>query len=294
MTFKRKAHIKGCVSGDFQIGPDGIAAAQGQHTYCTRSGFSTFDPVLPGPTQFEGLTAPEWMDFDLGSGQLGPEYVDEDFDLSFNLGKNLVVKKDEELDLSMVIDLNRILRFYNQGRLDQGAGPVAPTNRAYFFNSVFNSSVFFFLGKPGRVYGYEGRAKACLYSRWDSQTGACNVQAGDPGEFIVGFWLTIITAPDGSPLITSFTPDDDTTLTVVKGTPQFLTIPITVGSANGLVNLHYGLDNRELGKIRDFPAMLDDKAVGDEITGLSFEAQQSDTCAASCRYRGHVYAARSL
>jgi hypothetical protein len=294
VTFKRKAQIKGCVTGDFNIGPDGVAAAQGVHTYCTRRGYSTFDAVTPGPTEFEGLAA-EWMDFDLQGGHYGPEYADEDVELSFDVGSDIVVKKDEELDLSFVIDLNRMLRFYNQGRLDQGAGPDAPTNRAYFFTSVFTDSIFFFLGKPGRIYGYEGRAKACLYARWDAQTGACNVLAGDPGEFIVAFWMTIITAPDGSPIFTSFTPDDDTTLTVVKGSQQFLTSPsITAGSADGLVDVHYGLDQTELGKIRDFPASLEVKAVGDELTGMRFEAQQSSTCGDSCKYQGQVYAARRL
>lgn len=294
VTYLRGAEIKGCVSGDFNS-MNGLPEANGQHTYCTRAGYSTFDPVKPTPSLFENRPAAEWMKFDIGGANFSTAIASQTFDVEYKIPGGISVVKDAVLDLSMVMDLNRMLRFYNQGRSDQGSGPNEPTDRSYFFTSIFGSSVYVFVGKPGRIYGYEGRAKACKFSRWNETTHSCNIQAGDPGEFVIAYWMTIITASDGSPIITSFMPDDDNTLTVIKGSTHPLVNPYKPGSNSNLANIHYGL-NEELGFIRNFPIDLEDAAVGEEILGLTFEAHQSATCTAdkTCDYQGDVFSARRL
>jgi len=84
---------------------------------------------------------------------------------------------------------------------------------------------------------------------------------------------------------------------VLKGSDRDVEESYTRGSSDSLVNLHYGLDSRELGKIRDFPVNLENTNVNDEINGITFEAHMDPTkCGGGtgCDYQGPIYLRRKL
>ncbi len=295
VTFQRAASVKGCVAGDFNTMGHGVAGSDGLHTYCTKAALSSFDAVTPGPTEFEGGSS-EWMAFDLITENFGKIKATDTFTIDYDIPGTLTVTKDAALDLTLLLDLNRMLRFYNQGRIDQGPNPSMPVNRSYFFNSIFSQSSYVFLGKPGRIYGYEFRGEACTFNSWNATNSTCTMPQGEQAK-VVAAWLTIITDPTGKPILHSIMPDDDNTLTILKGSDREVAASYTAGTSDSVVNLHYSLGKPELGKIRGFPVNLESTGVDQEITGLTFEAHMdTNKCGSGteCDYQGPIYLRRKL
>lgn len=270
----REAHIKGCVEADYQQpggSVTGAANVTGVHKYCTVSGFSGFDDPKANGATFEQTPA-EFMSFDLGAVfQVdSAAHRTDTVGFKYPLNPPLTVTKDASFDLSLVLDLNRVLRFYNRNRVDQGPNPSAPTDRPYFFNSIFAQSFYAFAGKPGRIYGYELIASNCPKASADLTTFACST----PGA--VGAWMTVITDPQGAPLVVSVNPNDDNDLTILKGGINGLSPFLTAGTVAGRVDLSYALSYGErLGVLHNFEADLESVAVGGTMAGVSFEATPS-------------------
>jgi hypothetical protein len=211
VTFLRGAKVKGCVSGTFMGG--GVVTA-GAHTYCTRSDYSTFNTVVGGTNaNFENQDAQE-MDFDLQLSNSFSSDKSGQISLDFPVSGNIVVNDSTAQRLTMVIDTNRLLRFYNQGRDDfQAPNPGLPGDRSYFFTTIFEGSTFVFTGVPGEIRGYSFVTNAC--SGATAPFPADHICTNNP--FVVAGWLTLVFDKDSNPLLVNIMPDDDNTLTVLKG-----------------------------------------------------------------------------
>lgn len=290
VVFANKAKVKGCVpmrfecrtaQGDNRCSTNtssaDIPGNQGQTPpedllYCTQADHSPFVDTTSQNSDFLNKT-PELMDFPIGMTAAGWPNV-EDLDLDFAIGSALELKKDDKLNLTMAVDLNRMLRYYNRGRTDQGPTPAAPKDRAYFFTSIFKESVYVFAGEAGRVYSYEALANVCGEDdTYNAQSDSCGSTAQNQRSK-VGFAVTIISKPDGSPLIVSMQPDDDNDLTITKGTireharcPSDNNANWARASAagNDKVDIHWALCDNDsqtnqpgpYGKLIGFPAALD-------------------------------------
>lgn len=102
--------------------------------------------------------------------------------------------------LTILFDLNRMLRFYDGCRLTEGLSQGDPFNKSYFFcHSVFLNSIASFFGKPGQIQGYQS-----LYN----VTGR---NEGVPG------WMTLIWKASGELLSGILIGDDDNALCISKG-----------------------------------------------------------------------------
>lgn len=215
VTYLRKARIKGCITGNFSDSSN----FPGTHTYCTRTSHSTFqDPPGGQNSDFENQT-PELMDFDLLGGDIdstGGFTTDTtlSFQTEYPIKDKISIEKNETAQLTLLIDVNRILRFFNQGRSDQAPMPALPANKSYFFTSIFESSGFGFVGYPGSIKGYSFATVACTEATAIPSDHICNEQEGG---LIVTGWFTYVQASDGNPMLAYFQPDDDNTLTVLKG-----------------------------------------------------------------------------
>jgi hypothetical protein len=269
-----KSYIKGCVSGNFADHGNGVGGTGGEHTYCTQEGKSPYDGETAQNADFENKTA-EWMAFKITGDD------DNTFSQDYEIPDGFSVDIGESTKLTMVIDMNRLLRFYNRGRLDQGPNPSYSTEYSYFFDSTFSNSTYVFAGEPGGIYGYQLTAIACSDENYISETESCP----DDNNFVVGLWLTVITAQGGGAISANFMPDDDNTFTVIKGGNRGI-----VGDfieANGSnVDIKYTLGEGSDGKIVNFPADLNAASVGDDIEGVTFDGFQDN--------QGPVFVSRRL
>jgi hypothetical protein len=223
VEYAGSAKMKGCVAGYFRESntktePDEL------YTYCTKTGKSFFDTKVDAKApEFESTSTVSDL-IKVPISRVGREVTDVSaFDtmaVSYDISGGLTIQPQQTADLTMLIDTNRMLRFENGGRTDNPkVFPDWSTDRAYFFNSVFYESAFVFVGKPGTIEGYSWTAISCSP---DDRTKANEDDYGcalnqSYQSFLVGGWLTIIRQPDGSPRILSIMPDDDGTLTVIKG-----------------------------------------------------------------------------
>ena len=198
MTYYVLAEMKGCVSGTFQ------GAVTGKHTYCTQAGEGLSEASKQEANFFENKES-VLTKVPLSKSFL-PDYSGT-ASLSFEIKDGLTLKKDETASLSLVIDANRMLRFFNQGRSDQGPNPGYPIDYSYFFTTVFEESVFVFAGRPGKVKGFSWLTEYC---------NADSCSDGQKQEVVQG-WLTVIEDQNQDPIVLNVMPDDDNTLTILKG-----------------------------------------------------------------------------
>jgi hypothetical protein len=264
VDFMSGAKIKGCVSGTFR-------ADHALHTYCTRSELTTFKSPIGSAdnTDFEDATGTSAQEMDIHLGNANGDYTNvqtDTFTLEFPISGGITIEKDATQKLTLLIDTNRMLRYNNHARSNETSIPFA--SRSYFFNSVFSSSVFAFVGEPGSIRGYS----------WE--TAACNVQESVPTDhictvnpFTVAGWLTMIFDRSGNPLLASSIPDDDSTLTVMKGSNSRTGTGLTPGDITapsaGLWNVVLHLNDDPF-NIFNVPASIE---VGQSTTDGYFDGQ---------------------
>ncbi len=219
VTFAAETDVQGCVSGDFS---DSYSIT-GEHTYCTKSGYELSkiegDASTWAATDFEAptLTNAETSLVDLDHGHGG------DVQQIYSIDEPITLSADNPPQLSLLVDLNRVLRFTNGATETAGGACQAPNPDMpcgpYFFTLSPSDFMFAFLGKPGRIEGYywqlanneiEGGTSA-------DQVPANKTCSGDNCIAVAG-WMTTIYRPDASkPFFATFMPDDDNALTVLKG-----------------------------------------------------------------------------
>jgi hypothetical protein len=211
--FSVRAKVKGCVTGNFgTIGSNG-AGTQGSRTYCTKASAHTFQ-ATPGvaaaselPTT---LATAEEMDYQLTkANELYTDTTRTSF-IEFPIKGGVKIEETTATPptLTLMIDTNRMLRFYNMN-ITQSPNPGMSSSRAYFFNTVFEESTFVFAGQPGAIRGFQWWTDACQNNTTGATcTGSTTVVAG---------WMTIIKDSASAPLVVGLMPDDDNTATIIKG-----------------------------------------------------------------------------
>lgn len=276
------AKMKGCVTGNYSTMNNPVV--QGVHTYCTNSAKSTLQ-ATQGGTNADFEIAPSSateMLVQLGGEEPMPTSDSRTYGLNFPIKGNIEIKEGQTADLTMVLDANRLLRFYNQNTPTQGPSPGSPLNTSYFFTGqVFDNSVFVFVGKPGEIRGFQTWTSACNTTPKPADricTGAGSVVTG---------WVTVVKDPDAKPLLLGLNPDDDNTLTIIKGSNKSENgIDPTAFVANGSnYDMVYKLGNEGGGTIYNINL---DAAVGSTQTS-TFECkiQTND-------YYGKIYLKRLL
>jgi hypothetical protein len=337
VNYMSKGKIKGCVNMLYRCGTGsgndcsqlstadipGNADATGidptHHLYCTQANNSPYAASKAQNSDFENAT-PELMDFPIAmAGQGFPGNGDESFPIDYSLPEEVTVAADAApLRLTLAIDLNRMLRYYNRGRQDQAPNPGMPTDEAYFFTTVFSNSGFVFLGEPGRIYGYEMLAKVCTNNAtYDANSQTCS--DNQAFQSFVPFWMTLITAADGAPISALMMPDDDNALTITKGTvTDYARCPADQNSqwvrttSPTKAEIYYALCNNNAdsepagtwGKLANFPASLegypalpiDEAASSGNVPGVLIHSHQVDTQNGNSQnlYEGIVEVTRRL
>jgi hypothetical protein len=267
-NFMRKSEIKGCVRAIFAEDISDVDDASGDHTYCTQTNYSTFSGNKGQNADFENK-ASEWMDFDINGMNSFTTDTTETFGFSFPIENNLVVESTTDaINMTLVIDMNRLLRFYNRGRSDTGPNPGHPTDYSYFFDTTFRDSIFGFAGEPGQIYGYYMSAYAC----WNATTIPADHICQTNGDWI-DFWMTIITDVSGIPIVASFMPDDDN-MGIVKGTHRDVSGKFIEDNGNGTMKIKFSLGEGGEGAIMNFPKDLTSTPVGGSISGVHLEGYQ--------------------
>lgn len=234
IRYKRIAQIKGCLSGYFS---DTDSRDPGtdltQYTYCTQASKAYINGVSNGASNSDFVTgSAELMDFDLwspgrwNSNQTGMHYdptVDTSTiqELEFPISGGVTIATDGDAQLTLVIDTNRLLRFFKSGQsLDgRGPGPDAPSSNPYFYSTTFDATQFVFVGSPGGIYGYELVTNPCVVddvSQIPSTGVASDYTCSSPQDPLPG-WLTLITDANGDPIVASISNDDDLNFSIVQG-----------------------------------------------------------------------------
>jgi len=208
LTFATAAKIKGSLTT--KLGTGIGTTTSSTMTLVTKSSLS-YDAVAhtggaSAYADFVGTTAEETA-VSL-SGQ-GPDFL-------VASEANLTLAAGDSPILTILVDLSRMLRFYdglNTSSSNGGVNPGDPSNKAYFFShSVFGQSVAVFFGAPGSIQGYQTLFVA--YNSTDQLppvTGSSSVKGTVPG------WMTLVFAADGSIISGILSGDDDNAFTIAKG-----------------------------------------------------------------------------
>ncbi len=218
---------------------------------------------------FEDKT-PETMDFDISMAHTVASDRTETLDVNYPITDNVSITTSSAVRMTLVIDANRVLRFYNQGRSDSSGPNLAlPITRSYFYTTVFAQSSFVFVGKPGDIKGYAFVTKA----RSSASTIPTNHECTN-NPFVVAGWMTLIYDKDGKPMAVNLMPDDDATLTVLKGGNNsrngLNSSAFTVKT--GKVDFAFNLGESDIGHVYNLNTNL---AVGTTDNTAYFEGLQS-------------------
>lgn len=274
VEYFKQGEIKGCVKGNFDDrgSRSGKTEYVGEHNYCTKSAKSLYAGSKTYNSDFESgleVTEGEWMQIHLGQPSeslvFPPPAATETFTVEYGLKDSFVAEKDRPIDLTLLIDMNRLLRYANGGRDIPASYSVnvnSTKNPGYFFDSTFKSVSFVFAGKPGKIYGYDILSLVCPDASLDL-TDRANPTCSDQGGFYgVDTWMTLVMDPQGKPLTMFIQPSDDTRLTTLVGSHYRDGSPwIFAGTDNDHVDIRYNNDSPGnsyfRGTIADFPADLD-------------------------------------
>lgn len=217
------ARIKGTLTGMFDMDGDEGGLEQ-ELTVYTKDALA-YDPYTHtgGGNDYTAFTAGPAEEMSVGIGtEADTLVIESEYEIAVTEASNPTI--------TILFDLNRMLRFYNGLHPDPnhgGVGPDDPTDRAYFFaHSVFADSLGVFIGDAGRIEGYQA-----LYANYDGDVGV-----GTPAG--VKAWMTLVFDSGDNFLSGHLIGDDDNALTVAKGIISAYTV-----RQDGLVDFSYELNH---------------------------------------------------
>jgi hypothetical protein len=274
VTFKRKASIQGCVTGDFLNPGSDSGNITGKHTYCSQSAHGLYKNIGGSTNEAFENKAAELMDFDLAMA--GSSDTGDTLELTFPINGNLNLEAGKSTALTMVMDTNRLLRFYNQNRTE-GPNPGAPTKVSYFFTTVFNSSIYVFAGQPGSIQGYQWVTKAC--TEIEDANVPTDRDCNSSSAFTVAGWFTVILDSSDVPMAINFMPDDDNTLTVIKGSNHGVDATgsaswdrtLVSSKGSNIYDLSYSLGEGQSGTLFNFDVSA---TLNNSVSNVSFRGLQ--------------------
>ena len=299
--YRRRAQVKGCVTGYFYETWNGSESVVERSQFCTQSALAGYDNTGGGTySDFEDKTA-EFTDISLsgiqqyegsdlpGSGSdLDPNDVVR---VEFPIPGGITIEEGSTAQLTLVIDTNRLLQFYsayhsgitNNGT-PRGAGPNALADKSYFYTSVFEDTQFFFVGQIGNIYGFEMVVLLCTDREPSeianfSQASDYNCTTSDDDE--QSLWMTVIEDANENILIANILPDDGLSKTTLKGDNMEVTSNSEGGfeynwgqnwesNTDGTWNISYGLRSAE-----------PDGTVSTSLQGTLYNVNKSSTIGAA-------------
>ena len=250
VNFTSLGQMKGCVTGKYKANASdntGTAA-----TNCTKSGKGLDSGLTTTSSDFTSAN-PENMNVYLSKSGTASG---TSFSKTFIIPGGITLGADAAPSITLLIDTGRMLRFYNGDTDFSSPGPDYATHasKAFFFTTVFEESIYIFLGIPGSIRGYRWAVNA---ENWTTSTDP-GTHACTTGCKIVAGWMTLILDKEGAPLMASLMPDDDNALTVVKGGTysttnqgELDTAAIVQNSASNW-DIHYNLGDELNGIIYGF------------------------------------------
>jgi len=292
------AEVKGCVQADWTSSAD-HANSGGVRKYCTRAGKSTFTPPtsgsprtlddfrhIEGGTQAQTEVSLVMMNISKSRESSQTAKSTDTMTVRYKTIDPIVIKKGESSPVTLMIDMNRILKFYRavdvEGGVEKSPNPSMEKGIGpYFFTTVFEESTAVFVGKPGKIFGYELVAESCLVS---ALTGTGSTASCTGSQFaVIGGWMTLVFDAERRPLYGIVQPDDDNDLTVIKGSSRPFTHPDTgiphfirpMDEDSSKLEIRYALDD-ENNRLKGFSEAFFGAARGDSFDGITFEADHVD------------------
>lgn len=262
VSISRSVKMRGCVGGLFaaQAAVGGTyngqtyttdTLAAGTHEFCTiaSKGLLNFltspAPVVVGSdADYEAQTTGELTEFDIGGGSpttaggSPPTTAQEVRDANIGIpmaATDFDVGADTPTKLTLVIDMNRMLRFWpNISTIFQ---PLRPQGllpgTSYFFNLDFEQNVAIFAGDAGSIEGYQVTSEICVNDFL--HPGSCGV--GDPPNTVTKEWLTVVRDPSGTVLAGGIAADDAYAVIIGDVVPT----GVVAGTIAGTFTLPIGL-----------------------------------------------------
>ena len=222
LTFATEAKIKGTLTAMFNIAPSSVSHNEVLKTFYTKAAYP-YDAVA------HTGGAADFTPFETGPAEEASVSVGSD--ASETVVELPILSGEIDISsptLTILVDLNRMLRFYdglneiNHG----GVGPADLADKAYFFSdSTFRGSIAAFLGTPGTIQGYQTEFAAYYADKV--------IPEGVPG------WMTIMFDAQGNFLSGLLMGDDDNSLTIAKGPVDSYSdsgqeFVYSIGAANGV------------------------------------------------------------
>lgn len=264
ITFANGADIKGCIQESWEATPQGTNGREcdaaggdacdtlvaGDYRVCTKANKGVFN--LVGESGNVTSTA-TFDDFVLATGDAEATQVnlllrdstdgfDQSADATFNIDvPELTVDEGDEIALTLAFDLNLLLRFEGNTRVDNGtdnhplrgmmqsAGGDGEFDSAYFHTTYLPDVMAVYLGAPGDVHGYDVKS--------------CYAFDGDQNDLrAVDSWMTVIFDTAGDVVTGFVTPKDDAGFVLLKGNinPTDATTRPSVKNTDGTYDLKFG------------------------------------------------------
>lgn len=219
ITTSRAVKVKGCVTGTFNAMSamsgtfNGVtyttdAVSAGTHQFCTIAAksllnFENGTGVPSGPVgsdaEYEAQTSPEETELDIGALPAASAAEVRAARANINAPSAFDVDATNPVQLTLVVDMNRMLRFWPNTRTyftppePQGY----PAGTSYFFNNSFGQSLALFVGEPGSIEGYQINSEVC-------QIPICSSAPPD----LSREWMTVIRDTNGDIRAGMIAPDD--------------------------------------------------------------------------------------
>jgi len=204
ITFNSTGKVKGSVADNFILDPSEPFTGTPK-TYYTKSGYFYNAWEHTGGASSDSV-------FESGPAEemeisLNPD--GENWTVSFPV--NYTILEGDSPELTLLFDLNMVLRFYNGRYLNAEYGqpnPPDPKDKAFFFAHSITvdggSFIGAFFGEPGSIQGY--KTYAVIYD------------ISDPSNNMAGTgWLTLVYDAQGNFLSGQIYGDDDNSISAGKG-----------------------------------------------------------------------------
>ncbi len=251
VNFVNLGQMKGCVTGKYKSTSGDNTGTTA--TNCTQSGKGLDVTSITTSIYDFPSTNSENMNIYLSkSGSQGGSSITKEFVIP----GGVTIDSTSTPSITLLIDTGRMLRFYNANQAFSSPGPTYETlkSNAFFFTTVFEESIYVFLGVPGSILGYRWAADA---TNWTTSSAPSNHLCTSNCKTVAG-WMTLILDKDGKPMMASLMPDDDNALTVLKGGTYSTTTPGKLDSSAIVENsstdwsINYNLGTQLSGTIYGF------------------------------------------
>jgi hypothetical protein len=223
ITFKSRALMKGSLTASVPNGSGGFMNT----TVYTKASYG-YDMNTTGG-------APDASAFTTGPAEEMPVYFHWNDELTAVIPASAVIVAGQPYSFTLLVDLSRLLRFYNGANGTNAPEPQLLGTIAYFYggNTAMQSIAGYF-GSAGSIQGYS--VTMSIYNLGDTIDGVTAPYGADRG------WATIILDSAGVPIGGAFTRDFDFGNCESKGPVSLIT-----ANTDGSYDVEFGFASGSLG-----------------------------------------------